>query len=142
MTPIKNKKLYYPKLSYEITGLLFEVHNKLGRHRSERQYCDLFEEFLKTENVKHQREVELKKTFKNVLENGNIPDFIIENKIILDFKAKKFITKDDYFQMLRYLESASLPLGMIINFRSTYLKPKRVINPKFQPHSSYWGGHS
>jgi len=59
-------------------------------------------------------------------------DFIIENKIIIDIKAKKFITKEDYYQMLRYLKGANLELGIIYNFRNTYLKPKRVLNSAFK----------
>ena len=33
--------------------------------------------------------------------------------------------------MIRYLDVADIKLGMIVNFRSTYLKPKRVVNSKF-----------
>ena len=140
MNLVKNKDIYFPELSYEITGILFKIHNEHGRFKSERQYCDYFENLLKENNFNYFREKELKSVFSNVLEEGNIPDFIVENKIIIDFKSKKFITKDDYFQMLRYLECAKFPLGMIVNFRSTYLKPKRVVNSKF--HSNHSSSHS
>jgi GxxExxY protein len=97
-----------------------------------------FEKYLKKDKYNYLRETELNKTFNSGI-NGNIPDFLIENKIIIDFKAKKFIIKEDYYQMLRYLEIANLPLGIIVNFRNTYLKPKRIINSKFNSvsHSSY-----
>lgn len=130
MTQINN--LYHPKLSYQLTGHLFKIHNELERYKTERQYCDAFEKILKDENIQYYREVELNKIFENISQNGNIPDFVIERKIIIDFKAKKFITKEDYFQMLRYLDIANLPLGLIVNFRLTYLKPKRVVNSKFK----------
>lgn len=139
MNLVKNKNIYYPELSYEITGLFFKIHNELGRFKSERQYCDLFEKLLKENNHKHIREMELKKVYNFINEKGNIPDFIVEERIVVDFKSKKFITKEDYFQMIRYLEVANMPLGMIVNFRSTYLKPKRVINSKF--HSNHSGVH-
>ena len=42
-----------------------------------------------------------------------------------------FITKEDYFQTQRYLQAANIKLGLIVNFRSTFLKPKRVINTKY-----------
>ena len=83
---------------------------------------------------------DLKNICKELEFSGNIPDFIVEEKIIVDFKAKKFVTKDDYFQMMRYLEFAHLPLGMIVNFRSTYLKPQRVINKEF--HLNHSSAHS
>jgi GxxExxY protein len=133
MTLIRRKidDLYYPDLSYKISGLLFKTHNELGRFKLEKQYCDLFEKYLTENDYKFQREKDLKKVFAEVDSRGNIPDFIIEEKIIIDFKNKKFITKEDYYQMIRYLDVADLKLGMIVNFRSTYLKPKRVVNSKF-----------
>jgi len=48
--------------------------------------------------------------------------------MIVDFKAKRLITKDDYYQMQRYLKSANIKLGLIVNFRQKYLKPKRILN--------------
>jgi len=45
--------LIYRDLSYKITGLLFEVHNELGRYRNEKQYADKFEEILKREKIKY-----------------------------------------------------------------------------------------
>ena len=136
MSLIKNKNIYHPELSYEINGLCFKVHNEAGRFKLERYYCDLFEKLLSDNKINYVREKDLKNIFKQIDNNGNIPDFIIEDKIIIDFKNKKFITKSDYFQMKRYLEIANLPLGLIVNFRSTYLKPKRILNPK------YHSGHS
>ena len=40
-------KLLYPELSYKIVGLLFNVHNNLGRFRNEKQYSDAIEQELK-----------------------------------------------------------------------------------------------
>lgn len=113
-------------LSFKITGICFKVHNDLGRFYREKQYADKLENLLKENKIKHKREVKINKLIDSP--DGNIADFIIENKIILDVKAKKFITKEDYYQMLRYLKASKLKLGLIVNFRNTYLKPKRVLN--------------
>jgi len=123
-------KLIHEDLTYKINGVCFKVHRKLGRFCRERQYGDKLDEFFKDSEISHQREYELTKLIENS-PKGNRVDFLIEGVIILEVKAKKFITKEDYFQMLRYLEAANLRLGIIVNFRSTYLKPKRVINSKF-----------
>lgn len=127
-----NTKLLHAELTYKINGLCFKVHKKLGRHRSERQYCDEFEVLLKEDGCPYEREFDLSK-LNSAIPKGNKVDFLIAKLVPIDFKAKKFITKEDYFQMLRYLESANLQLGIIYNFRNTYLKPKRIINSKFNP---------
>jgi len=132
--PIKDKSqlsknLIYPKLSYKLTGIFYKIHNDLGRFYRERQYADAMEELFKKEKLNYKREYDLS-NLEDRPTKGNRVDFIIENKILIDIKAKKFITKEDYFQMLRYLDVASLRLGLIVNFRNTYLKPKRVLNSK------------
>ncbi len=124
-----NKNLIYPKLSYKLTGIFYKVHNNLGRFYKERQYADAVKKLLKEEKLNYKREYELS-NLNNGSIKGNRVDFIVENKILIEIKAKKFITKEDYFQILRYLDAASLKLGLIVNFRNTYLKPKRVLNSK------------
>lgn len=116
------KKILYPELSYRITGICFKVHRELGRFNRETQYSDNLEEALKKNGITYKREYEIAA--------GNKVDFLINDEIILDVKAKKFILKDDYFQMQRYLQSSGKELGLIINFRNVYLKPKRVLNTK------------
>lgn len=119
------KNLIYPELSYKITGILFGVHNKLGRYCKEKQYQDALEEALKKEGLKFERE---KKLPISQEVKGNQVDFIIEDKILLECKARPVITKDDYYQMMRYLKVSKRRLGLIINFRNKYLKPKRIAN--------------
>ncbi len=121
-------KLLHPELSYKISGVLFRVHNKLGRFCREVQYGDLLGVEFKNAGLSFEREKVL--PIQNISEKdvSNKVDFLIENKILLDIKAKKFITKEDYFQMQRYLKCSKLQLGLIVNFRNTYVKPQRVIN--------------
>lgn len=125
---MNNKEIIYPELSYKICGLCFKVHNKLGSYRNEKQYADSLEESLKENNIYYEREFRLPSSFKGEREGRNIPDFVIENKIIVDLKAKPIILKEDYFQMQRYLISYNKKLGIIMNFRQRYLRPKRIVN--------------
>ena len=108
-------RIIHPQLSYNINGCCFRAAKKLDT------------------DIKYLREYQLDK-LPEVERKGNRVDFFVENTIILDVKAKKFITKEDYYQMLRYLESANLELGLIVNFRSTFIKPKRVVNNRYKPN--------
>ncbi len=119
---MKNDKLFYPKLSYLITGICFDVHNKLGRYAKEKQYGNLLENEFKKNNLTYKREYKTE-----ITNNINIIDFLINNKIIIEIKAKKVIVRDDYYQLQRYLQASKIKLGLLINFRDRYLKPIRVI---------------
>ena len=126
--PRINKKVIYPELSYKIYGFCFYVHNKLGRFLNEKQYADALERVLKENKINFIREAPLPPSFPGEKKKRNIPDFIIEDKIIIELKAKPIITKEDYFQMKRYLISYKKKLGLIFNFRQKYLRPKRILN--------------
>ena len=127
MTQI-DKRVLFPELSYKICGFCFYIHNRLGRYRNEKQYADALETILKENKVSYIREKRLQPSFKGESSCRNIPDFIIEEKVIIDLKAKDIVTKEDYFQMRRYLVSYGSSLGMIINFRQKVLYPKRILN--------------
>ena len=126
-----NQDLIYKDLSYEITGILFEAHNELGRFCNEKQYGDLIEKKLKERKIKFEREKILSKSFDGEHENRNKTDFIVENKIILEIKSKRMIEKPDFYQTKRYLIASNKKLGILVNFRDKHLKPKRVINSQF-----------
>ncbi len=121
------KEIIYKELSYELGGIFYKVHDRLGRYARENQYGDLIEEYLKEKGIKYERE----KLISMTGSDKNKADFIIDNALIIELKVRPTIIVDDYYQIKRYLEFANLRLGIIVNFRQKYLKPKRVINSKY-----------
>ena len=119
-------ELFHKELSFEINGLLFKTHNELGRFCREKQYGDFFEGLLKKRGLHYEREKEIPISG---VDNPytNKADFLKEGKVFVDFKAKLLVTKEDYYQMNRYLDASGLKLGLIVNFRNKYLKPIRVV---------------
>jgi len=122
----KENKIIEKELSYKMVGIFFSVQKNLGRFCREKQYADAIENELKKAQISYKREYPI------ILEGkkSNFVDFLIENRILVDLKAKPFIEKEDYYQMKRYLETTNLKLGLIVNFRQRYLRPKRVLNSK------------
>ena len=121
-------KVVYPKLSYRINGILFQVQNELGRYKNEKQYSDAIEFKLKEQNISYEREKILPISFQGERKGRNTVDFLIEDKIVVETKAKLIIERSDYYQTQRYLTSLNVKLGILVNFRDRYLKPRRVLN--------------
>ena len=124
----KKSVVFHPELSYTLYGLFFETHNELGRYCNEQQYADYLETLFRRKNFRYVRESPLAESFDGEHSRRNIPDFIFENTIVVDLKAKRLITREDYFQMKRYLASSQKKLGIIVNFHQKILTPKRILN--------------
>ncbi|MBI4993175.1 MAG: GxxExxY protein [Candidatus Magasanikbacteria bacterium] len=127
-------ELIYPELSYKITGILFTAHNEVGPYAREKQACDVIERLLQESKIKHRREC-------RVGDSGNITDFIIDNKIVLEAKSKRVLTRNDYEQIQRYLQETQLKLGILVNFRNQYLKPIRIVKIDTQFKNNFIKGN-
>lgn len=113
-------KLIYPELSYILTGIFFDTHNQLGRYAREKQYGDQVALRLSELKVPFKREFRVQDT-------GNNVDFIVDDKILIELKATPVTTKEDYYQVQRYLQILKIKLGLLVNFRYRYLKPMRIV---------------
>lgn len=68
---------------------------------------------------------------------GILLNFLIGGKIIIEVKAKPFILKENYYQIQRYLQASNLKLGLLVNFRNKYIKPKRIIKIETESKNKY-----
>lgn len=121
-------EIIHKDLCYELGGFFYEIQNKLGNACSERQYQDALEFKLKNSGCNYEREKDLLFKLKEGNISGNRADFVIDDKIVIDIKAKKYITREDYKQMLRYLKSGNYKLGLIVNFGERKVIIKRIVN--------------
>lgn len=127
-------KVIHKELSYKIYGLLFESHKTLGRYRNEKQYGDYLESLFTNNNIKYLREYKFQDSQYGKGKIRCICDFIVDDKVILELKAKGHIAKEGYYQTRRYLTTLNLELAIIANFRQPRLVPKRILNGQlFKP---------
>ncbi len=117
----KNRvELLYPELSFTLVGFCFDVHNEIGSFGKEKQYTDMFEQRLKECQMPYKREFAIGDT-------GNKTDFFVSEKIILEFKAKRFLQEADFRQIQRYLQATGIKLGLLVNFGSSRVQAERVV---------------
>ncbi len=115
-----SEKVLYPELSYKISGIIFSVHNELGFYAKEKQYGDLLEKKLIEIGTLYKRELRISDT-------GNILDFLVDNCIVVEIKTVRFITDENFRQIQNYLQQTGMKLGILVNFKSKFIKPLRVI---------------
>jgi len=116
-------------LSYEIRGAAYAVKKKYGLGHKEVLYQRAFAEELDRRKIKYQRE---KKIAIYSPDSGKMicyyqPDFLVENKIIVELKAKGLVPKSDRDRMYSYLRNSPYELGFFINYGSEDIEIKRII---------------
>jgi len=128
MKHTNSEKLIYPKLSYRIVGILFRVHNELGGAHREKYYQRAVEEAIKKEGLEYKREIPADLEFEGEKIGKYIFDFLVEDRILLELKTIPRLGPGDFRQVLSYLRTSGLKLGILANFRGSKVKVHRVLN--------------
>ncbi len=117
--------------TYQIIGILFEVHKNLGKGFSENVYKDAIEyEFLRN-NISFQREKEFSVNYKDtILKHKFYADFVVFGEIILEIKTVDCFNNSHYNQCLNYLRVSNNELALLVNFNSASLEYKRIVRTK------------
>lgn len=120
--------LIYPELSYEIVGLIYNVFNDLGYGFQEKYYQRAFAEELKKNNYLFKREQKISIKYNDKIIGRYFVDFIINDKMIVEFKVASGFYEDHINQVLAYLKSSNLKLGLLILITKGGIRYKRLVN--------------
>lgn len=123
----ESSALIYKDLTYAIRDVLFNVRKELGGGHKESIYQKAAEEEFKNRGIKFSKECRIPINYKNKNVGTYIPDFVIEDKIILEFKALPYIGTREEKQLWNYLKGSDYKLALLVNFGSTKLEIKRIV---------------
>lgn len=121
-------KLLYEGLTYKIIGAAKEVYDELGPGYLESVYEDAFCYELDIMKIPYQRQMELNVHYKNTVFQGKFrADLLIDGKVLTENKATKKITNQDEAQLINYLKTTRLKVGLLFNFGGEKFEYKRRI---------------
>ncbi len=110
-------KLLYEDLTYKIIGAAQEVYKELGPGYLESVYEDALCYELDVRNIAYQRQIDLDVKYKDVIfEKRFRTDLLVEDKVLVENKAIKAITNQDEAQLINYLKTTRLKIGLLFNF--------------------------
>jgi len=123
----------YEDLSYKIRGCAFNIYNTLGFGHKEKIYQKALVLELEKAKIKFQKEQALPIVYQNKKIGIYKPDFVIEDKVIVEIKAVPLMPKSYETQLTYYLKTTNFKLGLLINFGSSKLDiRRRVWTPCYQ----------
>jgi GxxExxY protein len=124
-----DNKLIFEQETYKIIGVCMKVHRSLGSGFLESVYQEALEKEFKSQQIEFQRQLKLRLMYNGEpMKKYFVADFVCYEKIILEIKAATFLIKDSEAQLINYLKSTELPVGLLVNFGQKSLVWKRFIN--------------
>lgn len=122
-----SEKLLHEELTYTIRGALFEVHKKLGPVHKEKVYQNAIALELKKREIVFEREKRISIYYDNEKVGSYVPDFVVEQKVILEIKAVPFMTKKMEDQVWYYIQASRYRVALLANFGVSSLEIRRRV---------------
>ncbi|MCK6508889.1 GxxExxY protein [Myxococcota bacterium] len=113
----KTTTILHERETYAIRGAIFEVYREMGCGFLEAVYQECLEKEFAKANIPFAAQSELRLSYKGEpLKHYYRPDFICYNSVILEIKALSQTTGEHKAQLLNYLKSTGLKVGLLANF--------------------------
>jgi GxxExxY protein len=131
----ENKRIATPfdDLTYKIIGCAMAVHRRLGSSHRE----NVYQRDLQVHFTQAGLSFEPQKLYEvyDSLGGGSligyyIPDFVEDEKVVVEIKAIKGLDNSHLAQVIGYLAVSGLSVGLLINFGTHSLEYKRILPPK------------
>lgn len=118
----------YGEITKKIIGSSFEVHSFLGNGFQEVIYQRALAYEMRKAGLTFQREIEQEIFYKDLETPIGVrrADFVVEEKVLVEIKAKIELQDVHLAQALNYLKAYKLKIGLLINFGSRSLIFKRL----------------
>ncbi|KAA3613804.1 MAG: GxxExxY protein [Calditrichaeota bacterium] len=119
--------LKHEKITVDIIGSAFEVHNILGYGFLEKVYQKALQ--IELLHRGHTAEIEhaIKVTYKEAIVGEYAADLLVDGKVIVELKVAKEYNSQDEPQLLNELKATEIKVGLLINFGKEKVEFKRFV---------------
>lgn len=128
---MRRDDLIYKGECYKIVGVLYRVFNDLGGDLLEKHYQKAIAVALRSMEIKFVEQFPIKLYFEGKFIGINYLDFLIEigqAKIVLEIKKNDNFGIRNIRQVVNYLKTLNLQLGILANFTKSGVNYKRIVN--------------
>ncbi len=113
-------------ITFKINGCAMDVLNAVGCGFHEKIYENALALAFKKRGLRFSQQAQFEVTFENQVIGSFIPDFVVENLVIVELKTVDRIGNTEKGQVLNYLRASGLGLGIILNFKNPKLDWQRI----------------
>lgn len=115
------------EITFRINGCAMDVMNSLGHGFNEKIYENALAIAFEKRGLQFSQQKQYEITFEEKTVGVFVPDFVVEDKVIVELKTIDRIGNNEKGQVLNYLRASGLNLGIILNFKNAKLDWQRVV---------------
>lgn len=119
--------MLYEELTYKIRGAFYEVYNTMGPGFKEEIYHNALAKELRLKKISFEEKKRLTVTYKGEKVGIYEPDFIIDEKVLVEIKSLLAMPKIFETQLYYYLRGSEYKLGFLVNFGADKLDIRRRV---------------
>ena len=108
-------------------GACFEVANELGTGFLESVYEKALVIALQEKGLRVKEQHPLQVTFRERIVGNFYADILVEGRILIELKAVKFLMPEHEAQLINYLKTSEIHIGLLINFGKPKLQWRRFV---------------
>lgn len=120
----------HEELTHKIIGCAMQVHRTLGNGFQEVIYQRALAIEFEHQRIEFEREKVMSIFYRDIDIGTRRVDYLVENKIMVEIKARTELDDIHLNQAMNYLEAYQMKIGLLINFGANSLQFKRVHNNK------------
>ena len=121
-------KKAWESVTERIIGAAMEVQRVLGVGFLEKVYEKALFAELRKQGLEVKAQVEMPVFYKGKNVGIYVADLLVENTILVELKCAKGLGSEHLAQCLNYLKASNLEVCLLMNFGTTRLQWKRIIN--------------
>ena len=123
----KKENFLYKDLSYKVIGCFYDVYNELGPAHKEQIYHEALKIVFEDKRMPFGDKKRIKIKFRGKNVGIYEPDFIIDDKIIIEIKSVLNMPKVFENQLYYYLRGTDYKSGYLVNFGNEHIDIRRRV---------------
>jgi GxxExxY protein len=126
-------------LAGRVIGMAMNIHSTLGTGFLESVYHQALVHELTKAKIKFEAEKPLKVFYDSIIVGDFVADLVVENELIVEFKAIQQLSTAHEVQTVNYLAATGIDYGLLLNFggeRLEFKKKFRLKKPKLHSENS------
>ncbi len=103
-------------LTDRIIQCFFKVYNHLGFGFLEKVYQNALSYEIQRAGMKTEAQKPIKVFYESLLVGEFYADLVVDDRVILELKAAESIAREHELQLINYLKSTDMEVGLLLNF--------------------------